>query len=141
MEAVLGYLSDHAGLAYAAVFLGTFWRRSPSSALSSRAARWSSSAECSSVPESIDAWLCAGIAVLGAVLGDALSYELGRRYRERIYAAWPVSRFPGSLRRGVAFVQRHGAWNVLLGRFARPVRAIVAVIAGIAVMSRPRFYA
>lgn len=83
----------------------------------------------------------AGIAILGAILGDALSYELGRRYRSRIPGMWPVNRYPALLVGGQAYFERNGAKSVFLGRFLSPVRAIVPVVAGMAGMPPARFYA
>jgi undecaprenyl-diphosphatase len=140
MEALLDYLANHAALAYCAVFLGAFLE---AAAVIGTAIPGSSIVFVGGLLVGagvLDARLCAGIAVFGAVLGDGFSYELGHRYRERIYALWPISRFPRLLQRGADFVHRHGAWSIFLGRFAAPVRAIVPVIAGISTMSRARFY-
>jgi undecaprenyl-diphosphatase len=141
VESLLNYLTDHAALAYAAVFLAACLE---AVAVIGTAVPGSSIVFVGGLLAGagvLDARLCAGIAVLGAVLGDGFSYELGRRYRERIYGIWPICRFPGLLQRGADFVHRHGAWSIFLGRFATPVRAIVPVIAGISAMRRARFYA
>lgn len=81
------------------------------------------------------------LAVLGAVLGDGLSYELGRRYRSRIPGMWPVNRHPALLDGGRVYFERNGAKSVFLGRFLSPVRAIIPVVAGMAGMPPGRFYA
>ena len=141
MEALLDYLTNHAALAYCAVFLGAFLE---AAAVIGTAIPGSSTVFVGGLLVGagvLDVWLCAGIAIFGAVLGDGFSYELGHRYRERIYTLWPISLFPGFLRRGADFVHQHGAWSIFLGRFAAPVRAIVPVIAGISNISRARFYA
>src|SRR5260370_9740751 len=43
-------------------------------------------------------------AVLGAVLGDSVSYWLGRSFGGGIARLWPVSRHPGLLSRGIPFL-------------------------------------
>ena len=89
----------------------------------------------------LDPWWTAALAIAGAVLGDGISYSLGRRYHERIRAMWPLSRFPGLLHRGQAYFENHGGKSVFLGRFLSPVRAIVPMIAGMSDMPPARFYA
>jgi membrane protein DedA with SNARE-associated domain len=70
-------------------------------------------------------------AALGAVLGDWVSYWLGRRYKYRMAGLWPLSRHPALLSRGEAFFRRWGAPGVFIGRFFGPLRAVVPLVAGI----------
>jgi membrane protein DedA with SNARE-associated domain/membrane-associated phospholipid phosphatase len=79
-------------------------------------------------------------ATVGAILGDGLSYSLGRHFDRRIRETWPFSRFPEQLDQGVAFFDRYGGWSVALGRFAGPVRAIVPLVAGMMRLPPGRFY-
>ena len=80
-------------------------------------------------------------ATVGAVLGDALSYELGRRHEARI-RAWPMfQRHGAAVARGEAFLRRHGGKSVVLARFMGAVRAFVPLLAGFAHMPPARFYA
>ena len=69
-------------------------------------------------------------AAAGAVVGDGISYWLGRRYREELLRRWPFSRYPGMLKNGEAFFQRHGGKSVLFGRFVGPVRPVIPLVAG-----------
>ena len=89
----------------------------------------------------LDPWLAAGAAVAGAVLGDGLSYWLGRRYHERIALLWPLRSHPDILARGRAYFAERGGRSVFLGRFLPPVRAIVPVVAGMSDMPARRFFA
>lgn len=86
-------------------------------------------------------WPILAAATLGAVAGDGLSYWIGHRHRARIAAMWPLSRYPGLLRNGQAFFDRHGGKSILIGRFTPGMRAIVPVIAGSSGMAPGRFYA
>ena len=79
-------------------------------------------------------------AVLGAVLGDTVSYWLGRRYGGAIARLWPFSRHPDLLPNGVRFFQRHGGKSVFIGRFFGPIRAVIPLAAGIMLMPRGRFW-
>jgi membrane protein DedA with SNARE-associated domain len=83
-------------------------------------------------------WLAGGI---GAALGDWLSYWFGKRYKESIAGFWPLSKYPGMLPRGEAFVLRWGVAGIFIGRFSGPLRATVPLAAGIFEMSYWRFQA
>jgi membrane protein DedA with SNARE-associated domain/membrane-associated phospholipid phosphatase len=79
-------------------------------------------------------------ATAGAIVGDGLSYSLGRHFDQHIRELWPFSRYPGPLERGVRFFDRHGGWSVAMGRFVGPGRAIIPLVAGMLRMPPRRFY-
>ncbi len=89
----------------------------------------------------IDFWPAFGAAVAGAVMGDGLSYAVGRHYNEHLRGLWPFSRYPESLDQGVTFFARYGGWSVVIGRFAGPSRAVVPLVAGMLRMPPRRFFA
>ncbi len=68
------------------------------------------------------------------MLGDWVSYWLGRRYNQAIALVWPLSRHPDLLPRGVAFFKRWGILGVFIGRFFGPLRSVVPHAAGICAM-------
>ncbi|QXP85300.1 VTT domain-containing protein [Methylococcus sp. Mc7] len=78
-------------------------------------------------------------ALSGALLGDGISFWLGRSHRQRIRTTWPFSRFPAVLERGIGFFRRYGGHSVLFGRFFGAVRGIVPLVAGMAGMPSGRF--
>jgi membrane protein DedA with SNARE-associated domain len=78
-------------------------------------------------------------AVLGAVLGDTVSYWIGRRFGGRLAGIWPFARNPRLLAGGMQFFHRHGGKSVFIGRFFGPVRAVIPLAAGIMQMS-PRLF-
>lgn len=89
----------------------------------------------------LNAWYALGAAILGAVAGDGLSYELGRRYESQV-SAWRIfKRHRSAVEKGEAFIQKHGGKSVVFARFAGAVRAFVPLLAGFAHMPRARFYA
>jgi membrane protein DedA with SNARE-associated domain/membrane-associated phospholipid phosphatase len=88
----------------------------------------------------LNGWATLAVATLGAVAGDGISYELGRRYHREVRAWWAAKGHEASYARGERFVQRHGGKSIALARFFAPVRAIVPLIAGAAGMPRRRFY-
>lgn len=80
-------------------------------------------------------------AILGAVLGDGVSYWIGHRHRDRLLAGWPFAMRPALLARGQAFIARFGVPSVALARFLPGVRAVVPVVAGMFGMRPLPFYA
>src|SRR4029453_13008955 len=79
-------------------------------------------------------------AVLGAVLGDAVSYWLGGRFGHTIARMWPFNRHHDLLPSGMGFFQGEGGKGVFVGRFFGPVRAVIPLAAGIMLMPRRRFW-
>jgi membrane protein DedA with SNARE-associated domain len=68
---------------------------------------------------------------LGAALGDWISYWIGYKFKAPIAHVWPLSRYPGLLPRGHAFMKKWGALGIFIGRFFGPFRATVPLVAGI----------
>lgn len=87
----------------------------------------------------VDFWVLSGVATVGALLGDSISYWIGWRYRAHIEAIWPFSRYPQAIAAGRKFFDAHGGKSVFLGRYVGPVRGTVPLIAGMAGMSVSRF--
>ena len=83
-----------------------------------------------------EVFLCA---MIGAMLGDTLSFMIGYHFHEKVRVIWPFYRFPYLITKGEIFFKRHGGKSVFLGRFAGPVRVITPVVAGMLNMSPWRF--
>jgi len=66
----------------------------------------------------------------GAVLGDSLSYWIGRRFAPYLPRIWPFTKHPDMLPRGEAFFHKYGVWSVAIGRWFGPVRAVIPLTAG-----------
>ncbi|HEX3432084.1 MAG TPA: DedA family protein [Rhizomicrobium sp.] len=73
-------------------------------------------------------------AILGATLGDTVSWWLGLRYGHLLERGWPLSRHPELLQQARKFFERFGLASVFVGRFFGPLRATVPLLAGIARM-------
>lgn len=69
-------------------------------------------------------------AVLGAVIGDAISYTVGFALKDRIKTIWPFRNYSDLLERGEVFFAKHGGKSVFIGRFIPGVKAVVPGIAG-----------
>lgn len=76
---------------------------------------------------------------LGAILGDGISFYLGRYFKHSIPDIWPFSRYPDALKMGETFFKKHGGKSVVLGRFIGPIRPVLPLIAGMFGMSQRRF--
>ena len=79
------------------------------------------------------------LAIVGAVIGDFISYWVGYRYRMTIRACWPFSRRPHLLEHADRFFHRFGSASVAICRFIPVLRSTVPMIAGVSGMARNRF--
>ena len=77
---------------------------------------------------------------LGAVIGDAISFWLGRRFGHYLEKHWYFVRNPDFLPRGYRFFERYGTASVFVGRFFGPVRAAIPLVAGIMEMPWRQFW-
>ncbi len=87
----------------------------------------------------LDFWWMAAWGIPGAALGDAVSFWIGRYFRDSIRNLWPFTKHPQMLDAGHKFFERWGIASVFLGRFLGPVRAVIPVIAGMMDMPRMKF--
>jgi membrane protein DedA with SNARE-associated domain len=78
-------------------------------------------------------------AVLGAIGGDRLAYDLAFRFKSKIVRWWPLSRHPDLVARGMEFFETWEILAVVLGRFFGPLRASVPIAAGICGMPWLKF--
>ncbi len=78
-------------------------------------------------------------AVAGAVLGDWLSYGIGRRIGPTVYRRWPLNRHRALVARARLFFRKFGFASVFLGRFLGPVRSTIPLVAGVMQMDRRSF--
>ncbi|WP_110655899.1 bifunctional DedA family/phosphatase PAP2 family protein [Salinicola halimionae] len=89
--------------------------------------------------DDISVWLVLIAGIVGAFIGDNLSFWLGRTQRRRIPHWWPLKQHPEWLSRGNEFFQRFGILSVVIGRFIGPVRPFIPMIAGMLSMPTRRF--
>jgi len=87
----------------------------------------------------LDPWAIGIWAFVGATVGDAVSYWVGRVFKDRIAGMWPFKKHPDMLVRGQAFFLKHGGKSVFIGRFLGPLRATVPIVAGMMNMPQLRF--
>jgi len=78
-------------------------------------------------------------AILGAIVGDGISYWMGYHFKSRLNYVWPFKTHPSLLASGKIFFDKHGAKSVFVGRFVGPVRALVPLVAGMLGVKPLRF--
>lgn len=88
----------------------------------------------------LDPFLPVLAGILGAVLGDAISFWLGQKFGPQISNVWPFRQHPQRLESGIIFFERYGTASVFIGRFFGPLRAVIPLAAGILHMPTQRFY-
>lgn len=67
---------------------------------------------------------------LGGSLGYAISFWLGRYFKDSVPNIWPFSSRPHLITQGEQFFEKYGAFGVFFGHFFGPVRAVIPVVAG-----------
>ncbi|WP_157219733.1 DedA family protein [Flavisphingomonas formosensis] len=77
--------------------------------------------------------------VVGSVLGDWVSFAIGRRIGPSAHRHWPLNRHKPAVARARLFFWRHGFISILLGRFLGPVRATIPLVAGMMQMKQRSF--
>ncbi|MGK9066676.1 bifunctional DedA family/phosphatase PAP2 family protein [Stutzerimonas chloritidismutans] len=75
----------------------------------------------------------------GGLLGDLLSYALGRRYHQNIRSIRALRNHPEWLTRAEVYFQRYGIASLLVGRFIGPLRPMLPLTAGMLDMPFGRF--
>ena len=112
LQALTSYFSAHPGLALGAVFAAALLE---SLALVGTVVPGSTIVFVGGVLvglRALDAGWTAAAAVSGAVLGDGISFWLGRHHHERLRAMWPLRTHPAWFERGQAYFALHGGKSV-----------------------------
>jgi membrane-associated protein len=80
-------------------------------------------------------------ATAGAILGDSVSFFVGRRWGMRLVRRWePIRRrLEPRVEQAQAYFEKRGGAAVFLGRFVGAVRGVIPAVAGTAAMPYRRF--
>lgn len=87
----------------------------------------------------LDPWRILAWGTAGAIVGDALSYALGRWVGPGALRRWPLKQQRSAVARARLFFHRYGFASVLIGRFLGPIRSTIPMVAGIMGMAHGRF--
>lgn len=89
--------------------------------------------------ETIDAGPIVSSAILGAILGDAVSYWLGRKLGWQFVYKWPLNNYRNGIARTRLYFRKYGLASIFLGRFLGPIRSTIPLLAGMMMMNHFRF--
>lgn len=89
----------------------------------------------------LDMFSTLAAAFIGAVLGDGISFFLGKYYGQRILGSRALKKQQRWVVRSELFFQRYGAMSIVIGRFIGPVRPIIPLVAGMLKMPAGLFLA
>ncbi|PYC20330.1 bifunctional DedA family/phosphatase PAP2 family protein [Pseudomonas mosselii] len=78
---------------------------------------------------------------LGGLLGDAISYGIGKYFHQNIRRLPLLRSHPEWIGSAEAYFQRYGIASLLVGRFIGPLRPMLPMVAGMFDMPLPRFIA
>ncbi len=78
-------------------------------------------------------------AAAGALVGDAISFQIGRRWGPQLRNHWPFRKYPQLLDRGEAMFRRNALKSILIARYVGPIRPFVPAIAGMLKMPWRRY--
>ena len=87
----------------------------------------------------VDFWSAYWWSTWGAIVGDAISFWIGRVFHQSIRRVWPFTKHPELIARSEEFFRKHGGKGVLFGRFFGPVRGTIPTVAGMMDMTWRNF--
>jgi membrane protein DedA with SNARE-associated domain len=140
VQPTLALISAHAGWAFAVIFVASFGESFAFLSLLFPGTSLLVAAGALLATGSLSYFSALAGAIIGAVLGDAVSYWVGRRFGCAITRVWPFTRNPDLLPSGIRFFEKYGGLSVFIGRFFGPIRAVVPLTAGIMRMPAGRFW-
>jgi membrane protein DedA with SNARE-associated domain len=79
----------------------------------------------------LDAATVIGWSIAGAVLGDIVTYWIGRWIGPSVVHHWPLNRDKAAVARARLFFRKYGFLSIFIGRFLGPVRPTIPLVAGI----------
>ena len=88
-----------------------------------------------------DPQLMAGLAFLGAALGDQTGFLVGRIYGNNIWNIQFLKRRSSSKEKFEKLMIQNAPWAIFIGRFIPAVRSITPILAGLANITAKKFLA
>ncbi|XZG70696.1 DedA family protein [Chitinibacteraceae bacterium HSL-7] len=87
----------------------------------------------------INFWHACAVGFVAALLGDGLSYWLGRRYRHKLHRLELLKPHRRLLIRARFVLRHNGPAGIFAGRFIGPTRPVLPMVAGMLSMPQRRF--
>lgn len=88
----------------------------------------------------LEFWPTFIVSILGAVVGDGISYWIGQSFQNQLRNWWIFKKYPEIITRCERFFNKHGGKSVVFGRFVGPVRPMIPAVAGMMKMPPQHFY-
>jgi membrane protein DedA with SNARE-associated domain len=85
-------------------------------------------------PAIVIAW-----SIAGAVIGDILTYWIGKWIGPSVVHRWPLNRDPTAVAQARLFFRKYGFLSIFIGRFLGPVRSTIPLVAGMMRMRHVTF--
>ncbi|MEV5568825.1 DedA family protein [Spirillospora sp. NPDC052269] len=79
------------------------------------------------------------IAIVAAVTGDSVGYEIGRKLGPRLLTTRVMVRHEGKVSKTQEMIRRRGGLAVIIGRFTALLRALMPALVGLSKMPYPKF--
>ncbi|BAN46523.1 bifunctional DedA family/phosphatase PAP2 family protein [Metapseudomonas resinovorans] len=89
----------------------------------------------------LELWETLLLAYAGGLVGDMISYGLGRRFHQNIRRLPLLRDHPEWINSAENYFQRYGVASLLVGRYIGPLRPMLPMVAGMLDMPFPRFIA
>lgn len=87
----------------------------------------------------LNLWILLAFSTVGAIIGDSISYWLGKKGTHLFKAENRILKL-SHLERGREFFNKYGNKSIFFGRFLGPIRSIVPFVAGLSGMSNRKFF-
>ncbi|MCC6232213.1 MAG: DedA family protein [Verrucomicrobiales bacterium] len=87
----------------------------------------------------LNPWICLGLLLTAAILGDTVNYAIGRYAGEGLQKRYPRLVRKDHLDRTHAFFEKYGGKTIIIARFVPIVRTFAPFVAGAGEMSYGRF--
>lgn len=78
----------------------------------------------------LDPWTVILWSIAGAVLGDIVTYWIGRWIGPNVVRRYPFNRDPSAIAKARLFFRKYGFLSIFIGRFLGPVRSTIPLVAG-----------
>jgi membrane protein YqaA with SNARE-associated domain len=106
---MINFVSAHSYYAYSAIFLAALSEAIPVVGTVVPGSTLVVAISALAAGAGGNSWLMLVAATVGAIVGDGVSFWLGRRYHREILRFWPLNRYPKLVERSNRFITRFGA--------------------------------
>ncbi len=140
VPAILGWIKNHPDLAYVAVFLLALGESVPIVGGFVPGSTAIVGVGTIAATGAMNVWVVVVAAASGAMIGDGLSFLVGRFHGNAIRKLWPFIDHPEAVTICKKFFRKYGRMSVFFARFVPPVRALLPLMAGVLGITPRNFF-